>query len=175
MAFDMTAEKGAAYRLGWLALVFCVAVILTALAFEYIGGYEPCPLCLMQRYAYYLAIPMLFAAIALDSGHRNMIAAILFFAVALAFLANAGLGTYHAGAEWKFWPGPATCGTQQTLTQNAGNLLDSLQKTEVIRCDEAQWRMFGLSFAGWNVLASLLIMILALRAAFEASPATRRT
>src|SRR5215510_1758193 len=90
-------------------LVAAVAVILGALAFEHIGGYAPCPLCLEQRYAYYLAIPVLLLALTLTALARPIPAAILFAVVAAAFFANAVLAGYHAGAEWKFWPGPDTC------------------------------------------------------------------
>ena len=47
--------------------------------------------------------------------------------VALVFLANAALGTYHAGAEWHFWPGPQECSGVQQLNTTAGNMLDALQ------------------------------------------------
>ena len=162
-------DRGLAYKAGATALFLSAAVILAALAFQYLGGYIPCPLCLMQRYAYYAALPALFVALALVSGgHRGWPIA-LFFLVALAFLANAGLGVYQAGAEWKFWPGPAFCGTEQTLTTDAGGLLKTLETTKVVRCDEASWRLFGLSFAGWNILTSLAIFALSLRAAFAAS------
>jgi disulfide bond formation protein DsbB len=140
---------------------------LGALAFEHVGGLAPCPLCLEQRYAYYAGIPVLLAALVLI---RDMprIAALLFVLVALAFLANAGLGVYHAGAEWKFWPGPDTCGTAQELPKSAGDLLADAEKTVVIRCDEAAIRIFGLSLAGWNVLASLLACAGAIKAALSA-------
>lgn len=156
-----------AYHLGGIALYVAAGVILTALAFEHIGGYTPCPLCLMQRWAYYAAIPLLFAAMAL---HREAprLAALLFAAVALAFLANAALAAYHAGVEWKFWPGPETCATQQSLPSTAGDLLNGL-KNRVVRCDEAAWRLFGLSFAGWDVLVSLFLFAIGLRAATAAS------
>jgi len=41
------------------AVVFAVALatILTAHIFERFGGYAPCPLCLEERYAYYLGVP----------------------------------------------------------------------------------------------------------------------
>ena len=95
-------------------------------------------------------------------------ATIVFVIVALAFLANAALGVYHAGAEWQFWPGPAACSGSQTITTNAGGMLEALQHTKVVRCDEAAWRFAGLSFAGWNVVASLLIVLLSVRATSEA-------
>jgi disulfide bond formation protein DsbB len=174
MAFDSVADKGAAYQYGGAALFISAASILTALGFQYIGGYQPCMLCLMERYAYYAALPVLFAAIALSSGGKKGWAAALFFLVALAYLANAGLGTYHAGAEWKFWPGPETCGGGGDLTTSAGSMLKDLQGIKVVRCDEAALRVLGISFAGWNVVASLLLMALCLKAAFAASAARSR-
>jgi disulfide bond formation protein DsbB len=161
-----------AYQMGALALLLSAAVILTALGFEYLGGYAPCPLCLMQRYAYYAGIPLLFLALVLVATDRPGLARLIFAIVALGFLANAGLGVYHAGAEWKFWQGPATCAAASgDLTTNAGSLLQDLQRVQVIRCDEAAWRFLGLSFAGWNVLISLLLGAITLRAAVAARQA----
>ena len=46
--------KGHEPALSASALVFVGAAvtILTALAFEHLGGYAPCPLCLEERYTY---------------------------------------------------------------------------------------------------------------------------
>jgi len=140
-----------------LVLFGAGAVILTALAFEHFGGYTPCPLCLQERYGYYAAIPALSVGLVLLSAGRTRVARALFVLVALAFLANAALGVYHAGAEWKFWPGPETCGASQPLATGAGGLLKDLATTRVIRCDEAPWHFLGLSFAGWNAVASILL------------------
>jgi disulfide bond formation protein DsbB len=153
-----------AYRLGGMALFLASAVILVALGFEHLGGYVPCPLCLQQRYAYFAGIPLLYLAMAL-AAEMPRTAALLFLAVALAFLVNAGLGTYQAGAEWKLWAGPATCSGAQPLPATAADLLKGLAESRVIRCDEASWRFAGLSFAGWNVVVSLLIFGAALKAA----------
>jgi len=169
MALVVNVERGLDYRLGATALFLAAVSILTALGFQYIGGYQPCMLCLMQRYPYYAAIPVLFVALALTAGGSRGFAAALFFLVALAFFANAGLGVYHAGVEWKFWPGPATCGGGGSLSTSAGSLLGGRRNIKNVQCDEAALRVLGLSFAGWNVLASLVIMGLTLRAAFVAA------
>jgi disulfide bond formation protein DsbB len=167
-----SATADPAYKAGAIALMLAIAAIAAALAFQYIGGYAPCPLCLMERYAYYAGIPLLFAALVLVATDRAGFAAALFFLVALAFLANAGLGIYHAGAEWKFWPGPDTCANAAApLGAGGGGLLKQLETTRVIRCDEAPWTFLGLSFAGWNVVTSFLIFVAALQAAFAASTA----
>ncbi len=150
--------------------MLAAAAILTALGFEYIGKYAPCPLCLQQRWAYYVAIPATFIGLVLLSTGRPNIASALFALVALAFLANAGLGTYHAGVEWGFWPGPDTCAAQPYSIPSRGGagILAQLPQTGVVRCDEAQIRVAGLSFAGWNVIACLMLCTALLKAAFAA-------
>ena len=145
-AHDPTVHS--AYRFGALALLLAAGSLLGALAFEHLGGLAPCELCLQQRYAYYLGVPLLFLALVGLSAGQPRAAAIVFVIVALAFLANAALGVYHAGVEWQFWAGPAACTGAQALTNNAGNMLEALQQTNVVRCDQAAWRLAGLSLAG---------------------------
>jgi disulfide bond formation protein DsbB len=168
MLLATKAEKVPAYRVGGATLFLAAAVILAALAFERFGGYVACPLCLQQRYAYYAGVPALFLALVLLSTGYARVAAAVFLLVAAAFLANAGLGTYHAGAEWKFWAGPDTCGGAPQPLSKGGGLLKDLATTRVIRCDEAPWHFLGLSFAGWNVVASVLLAIGSVSAAAKA-------
>lgn len=165
-----TSATNAAYNWGGAALFVAGGAILTALGIEHLGGIAPCPLCLEQRTAYYVAIPLLFLALVLVSADRGRLAGLLFFTIALAFLMNAGLGVYHAGAEWKFWPGPDTCSAAApSITGAAGNLLKELDKARVVRCDEPALVIFGLSLAGWNVVVSVFLFIAGLKAAFFAA------
>ncbi len=150
--------------LSGMVCVLALITILIALAFEHIGGYAPCPLCLQERYAYYFAVPAGLAAWFAARVGLNGAARILLVLIALAFLCNVCLGVYHAGAEWKFWPGPSTCGGGFDLTWGEGGVVD----TPVIRCDEASWRFLWLSFAGWNAAISAGL------AALAAYGATRR-
>jgi disulfide bond formation protein DsbB len=133
-----------------------MATILGAWFFEYVLGYAPCPLCLQQRIPYYIVIPLavIVAAGALARWPRQWLAAGL-AVIALAMLVSAGLGAYHSGVEWKWWAGPASCGTLGEL--GSGNLLERVQSARIVRCDEAAWRFLGLSLAGWNVLISLAL------------------
>jgi len=138
------------------------ATIAGAWFFQLVLDIRPCPLCLEQRYAYYLAIPLaLLMAIAVKRGVARPPLFIGFAVLALALLANAGLGGYHAGVEWGWWPGPTECSGPINDLGSAGNLLDRLQTVKVIRCDEVQWRFLGLSLAGYNVLISLAMAALA--------------
>jgi disulfide bond formation protein DsbB len=130
--------------------------------FQLVLDIRPCPLCLEQRYAYYLAVPLgaLLAWVAAKDAPRAVLVAGLAL-LALAALANAWLGSYHAGVEWGFWQGPTECSGPVLDLGRAGSLLDNLDKVKVIRCDEVQWRFLGLSLAGYNVLISLAMAVLA--------------
>src|SRR5262245_65818063 len=98
MAMLLTAknpEQSSAYRTGALVLLAAVAVIGTALAFEHLGGYVPCPLSLQQRYAYYAGIPALFLALVLLSAGYPRGAGGTFLLVAAAVLAAAAVRVRH--------------------------------------------------------------------------------
>jgi disulfide bond formation protein DsbB len=144
-------------RAATIVLVIAAATILAALAFEHLGGYAPCPLCLEERYAYYFAVPASAIALLLARGHATDLARILLLLIALAFLANAVTGIYHAGVEWKWWLGPGECSGAFELQWGEGGIVD----TPIIRCDEASWRLLGLSFAGWNAVVSAFLAAVA--------------
>jgi disulfide bond formation protein DsbB len=138
------------------------ATLAGAWFFQLVLDIRPCPLCLEQRYAYYLAIP-LGALVALASTRhapRALLVAGL-AVLALAALGNAWLGAYHAGVEWHFFQGPTDCTGPVGNLGSAGNLLERLDTVKVIRCDEVQWRFLGLSLAGYSVLISLLMAAIA--------------
>jgi disulfide bond formation protein DsbB len=84
-----------------------------------------------------------------------------FLAIAAAMLWNTGLSVYHAGIEWKFWPGPQDCSGPINAIGSTGNLLNQLQRISLVRCDEAAWRFLGISMAGYDVLVSLALAAVA--------------
>jgi disulfide bond formation protein DsbB len=140
-------------------LFFATATIAAAWAFQIIGGYAPCPLCLEQRWPYYAAIPIAFLLLWVSD--RESLLRIGLLLIALIMFAGAVLAVYHAGIEWRWWQGPQACSGGAGLT---GNLPD-LSNLSVVRCDEAALRIFGLSLAGWNAVISFMLAGLALAAA----------
>ena len=138
------------------------AAIAGAYFFQYVVGLAPCPLCLEQRIPYYVAIPLALIvalAAAREAPRPILVAGLVVLAVAM--LIGAGLGVYHAGIEWRWWPGPTECSGQFSAPASADDLLKQMQTTSVVRCDEAAWRLFGLSLAGYNVLISLALAAVA--------------
>lgn len=151
-----------------LAAAFASALMLAAAhAFETFGGLAPCTLCLKAREIYWVALAVgLTAFIARRFITDDRVRRFGDLLLAAIFLAGVGVAIYHAGAEWKFWPGPQTC-----AAGGAGVNLDSLDailKGEKIKppaCDEAAWVFLGLSMAGWNGLVSLALAALSVLAA----------
>lgn len=149
-----------------LFLAFAMAVVVgSALAFELIGGYIPCALCLTQREPYYIGAPlMLVAALISAFGGPVWSVRALLTVGGLLMLYGLGLGVYHSGIEWRWWAGPASCATSaDAVTKDAGSLLGDLSSKKPPSCDSAALRVLGLSFAGWNVLASAALAAVALR------------
>jgi disulfide bond formation protein DsbB len=149
-----TARTSPAAAIALVVAAGSAAAILGALYFQYVLHYLPCPLCLMQRYFHYAAIPLgVVVAGAAHFGAPRMVVRIGFVALALVLLAGAAVGVFHAGVEWKWWAGPQDC--SGPLNQlRGGNLLQQIETINVVRCDEAPWSFLGLSFAGWNVVIS---------------------
>jgi disulfide bond formation protein DsbB len=137
------------------------ATILGAWFFQYVLGYMPCPLCFEQRYAYYFGIPLAVLVVLGESaGASRKVLLLALLAITAGMIWNTGLSAFHAGVEWKWWPGPRDCsGPLDSLS--SGGLLQSLQSIHVARCDDAAWRFLGLSLAGYDVLISAALAVIA--------------
>ncbi len=154
------AEPAAAAAIAIFAL--SLATIAGAWFFEYVMKLAPCPLCLEQRIPYHIIVPLslLLVIAAVVRAPRSLLL-VGFAAIAIAACCNVVLGLYHAGVEWHWWAGPADCSGPLTDLRSGGGLLDQLHAVHVVRCDEAAWRFLGLSLAGYNVLISLALAIIA--------------
>jgi len=148
------------------------ATILGAWYFQYVLKLPPCPLCLEERLPYHIVIPLsaLLSIAAIVRAPRALIV-VGFLAIMAAILVSAALGAYHAGVEWRWWPGPTDCSGPMTDFTANGPLLKQLQSIHVVRCDEAAWRFLGLSLAGYNVLISLALAAIAALGLMRKEPA----
>jgi disulfide bond formation protein DsbB len=141
----------------WSLAAACAsaAMLATAHAFETFGGLAPCHLCLYQRDVYWAALSVGVAGFALGYMRMAWAGRTADAFLTLIFLVGAGIAAYHAGVEWKWWPGPASCTGAGTV--NLGDLQALMQGARIKppQCDVAAWRMFGLSMAGYNAIISL--------------------
>lgn len=141
-----------------VVLVAAVAVVGAALISQYWGGLQPCELCLTERWPYYAAILIAVTALALPATGWPRAALLLLAAV---FAISAGLGFYHVGVEQHWFPGPSACTSSSRPPQTLAELKQLLARTQVVMCDQVQWSLAGISLAGWNFIASVLIALYA--------------
>lgn len=159
---EILLHQRSAAAASFLIAIVSAATIAGAWFFQLVIGLPPCPLCLEQRIPYYAAIPLalIVGTLALKTPNGNIGRwGLLLLALVLAI--GAGLGAYHAGVEWGFWPGPSDC-TGTPSFSSGGNILQQMNTARVVRCDEAAWRFLGISLAGYNALVAGALAIYAL-------------
>ena len=139
-----------------LAFILGLAAILLAWASQIFGGLVPCELCLEQRWAYYWGLPGLALILAFWNRLPLTVWYVAMAIVTAVFAWGTYMGSFHAGVEWGFWPGPTACtGVGDSFSfESLSNL------TPVIGCDVVQFRFLGISLAGYNALVSVAIVAL---------------
>ena len=150
------------------ARLIAFAVPAALLGGAYIGQYAfhlvPCEMCWWQRYAHFAAFGIAVLALLRPSMQ------LLTWLAGLAILIGGLLGAYHAGVEYGWWEGLTACTSETALGDNP---LDAIMNAPLIRCDRAQWSLFGISLAGFNFLISVpaaLLVFALLRRAQGARP-----
>ena len=135
------------------------ALLLGALGFEHLGGFFPCALCMWQRWPHVAAVLLALLGLKLKGPVIPLLGA-------LAALATAGIGGFHLGVEQGWWPGLEGCSGAGITGLSMESLLDPTAAAPgVVRCDQIAWSFLGISMAGWNMIASLGLSALWIRAA----------
>ena len=145
-------EAGRAVPL--LVAVGSAGLLLGAYLSQHVGGLAPCPLCLIQRYPHFAVLGLGLAGVAIGGRARVALLALS----GLALLVTAGYGVYHAGVEQGWFA--SGCAAPTT----GGSLEDikaQIMAAPLTRCDEVPWSLLGVSLAGWNAIASVLMAAVA--------------
>jgi disulfide bond formation protein DsbB len=150
-----TIELPDARRMLAAILVIGLGALATAFAGQYLFGLEPCVLCLYERVPW--ALTALVAGIGLAGWvGRGSLPIVL---CAVVFAAGGGLAFYHVGVEQHWWGSFAGCAGRPV----GGLTLDDLRPESLAggpkSCDRVDWRLFGLSLAGYNMIASSMLSL----------------
>ena len=136
-----------ATRARLVALAVPVALLGGALLSQYAGGLYPCEMCWWQRYPHAAAI--LLVATAFTTAASSSRARTLTALAALAIAVSGAIGVFHAGVEYRWWEGLTRC------TASGPTTLGDIMSVPLVRCDQAQWTLGGVSLAGFNAILSL--------------------
>lgn len=167
-------EKLPLDRMRWpfIALLASAAMLATAYAVEYLLFFAPCQMCYWQRYVYWGAGGLGLLAIALNwRAPQPRLMAAMCMLIGVVFLGGAFIASWHALVEWKVLPPLGGCVATGPLNVS-GDLWEQLgNRIAVPSCDKAPFHVLGLSMAGWNAIASVILA----GASFFAATRTVRT
>lgn len=131
-----------------LALAVPALLLGGAYVAEYGFGLYPCEMCWWQRWPHFAALPL--AALAFIAPPERVWTAL----AGLAILVSGLIGGFHAGVEYGWWQGITSC-ARIVPSDPGSSALEAIMNTPMISCNEAQWRLFGISLAGFNFLFSI--------------------
>ena len=140
-------------------LFYSLLAICFALYVEYILGYKACKLCLYQRVPYIFAIFICFIGYNYFKNDKILIL------ILIIFLISALISGYHYGIENNIFEEYYGCTTKTLEIIFKSELLKSFNNN-VSSCKDVNFKLFGISLAGINLLFSLLIIIYSLRTLF---------
>ena len=152
---------GGALRRVYLALsAVCFGMLAFGLYLQHSVGLDPCPMCIVQRYA--LLFVAIIALLAGASGKK-----LLHVLGAALLLLGAGFGAFVAARQtWLQWYPPeiATCG------RDFYGMIESFPLNRAIPmifrgsgdCSKVDWTFLGGSLANWSFVSFTLIGVLAL-------------
>jgi disulfide bond formation protein DsbB len=131
-------------RANALAFALPAALLAGAWGSQLIGHLYPCEMCHWQRWPHYAALGIAVLAYLIKPMRQPLV-----LLAAIAILISGGIGVFHAGVEYHWWEGFTTC------SRIGGATLSDIMSAPIIRCDAAQWTLFGISLAGFNAIISI--------------------
>src|SRR4051794_22346606 len=147
-------------------LAASAAVLGAALYSQYFGGLAPCELCLLQRWPWAVAITI--SIVALFVGQDRSLRGVA-LVLGVVFLASIDFAFYHVGVEQHWFAGPSAC-TASAAPTTLAEMRQQILNAQIVRCDEPQWSLIGVSLAGWNLLASVVMAAICAGAFWYARP-----
>jgi len=140
-----------------IIFILCIITLSAAYVLQYILGYQPCNLCIIERIPYWLAIVILILNYKFKKNY-------IFYNVLLLqiFTFSIIISLYHLGIEQGLVVESEVCLSENLDLLNKENILDSLKILRV-SCKDVTIRIFGLSLTTYNMLVSLLLLLISIK------------
>ena len=141
-----------------IILLFSFISLISAYFIEYVLGYQPCNLCLIERIPYGLSIILIITILVLKKNQKFLVLLLI-----LTFIFSLAISFYHYGIEQGFFQESSVCGVRifnENITKE--DLLRQLNE-KTISCKDVTFRIFGLSLTSINIVISLIFIITLLK------------
>ncbi len=157
-------------RLPFAAIfVMCAVLLGIGVYLQEEVGLEPCPMCIIQRYAF-TAIGLVALVAAIQGPGR---VALKVYGALLLVLAIAGGGVAARQSYIQHYPPPAvSCGADLEFLVNSFPLGEALPKIfqGTGDCAAVKWRLLGLSIAEWALVWFVIFAAFTVWVAFVRKP-----
>ena len=141
-----------------LVLTFSLIAIISAYFIEYVLGYQPCNLCLIERIPYVLSIILIVFNYIFNKDEKFIILLLI-----LIFVFSFLISVYHFGIEQGFFEESSVCGLKNGANIISKEELLNLLSQKTISCKDVTFRIFGLSLTSINIIISLIITSLLIK------------
>ena len=141
-----------------IILFISIFVLISAYFVEYILGYKPCNLCLIERLPYFFTIIIILLCLTINKFYK-----IVFILLTITFAVGTILSFYHFGIEQGFFKESLVCAANNEINSLAKeDLINELQK-KVVSCKNVQFTLLGLSLAIINTIISFILSVITLK------------
>ena len=141
-----------------IILFISIFVLISAYFVEYILGYKPCNLCLIERLPYFFTIIIVLLCLTINKFYK-----IVFILLTITFAVGTILSFYHFGIEQGFFKESLVCTANNEINSLAKeDLIKELQK-KVVSCKDVQFTLLGLSLAIINTIISFILSVITLK------------
>ena len=141
-----------------IILFISIFVLISAYFVEYILGYKPCNLCLIERLPYFFTIIIVLLCLTINKFYK-----IVFILLTITFAVGTILSFYHFGIEQGFFKESLVCAANNEINSLAKeDLIKELQK-KVVSCKDVQFTLLGLSLAIINTIISFILSVITLK------------
>tara|TARA_B100001093_G_scaffold271003_1_gene259030 strand:+ start:80 stop:571 length:492 start_codon:yes stop_codon:yes gene_type:complete len=137
-----------------LLFILSFLILTSAFIIEYVFGYQPCNLCLIERIPYGFSIIILLLNFLFKKDQ-------VFYSVLLMLIFSFStiISIYHLGIEQGLLLESSICTSQNLDLITKEQVLNSFKELN-ISCKNVAFKIFGLSLTTYNILASILMFVL---------------
>lgn len=141
-----------ACRLAMIYVLISTWLVIGAFFMQIFFGLQPCDLCVWQRIPH---LAVMFGAVLVPLKFVRF----TLIMQAMAYFINAALALYHTGIERLWWKGIGECVSPEINQLSINDLYQKLMMTNIVKCNEISFSLFGLSLTNYNLIVCTLLGI----------------
>ena len=141
----------------YLKIIFIISLIsiISAYFIEYILGYQPCNLCLIERIPYGLSLVLIIINYVLKNIEKFILLLLI-----IIFIFSFSISVYHFGIEQGFFKESVVCGIKNAAEITSKEELLRQLNEKTISCKDVTFRIFGLSLTSINIMINIIIIVI---------------